>query len=514
MNKLFFKLLIIAFALSACEQSTEPGKITPPDVSHIEPILVHSNDRYTRFDIVQIDGKLPGFDSVNCFGGKEFISKAIEDSIFNLSIRLKHNEKNILSIFGRNRFYKSSDTSRYTIIHDIIPPVLISSSVTPPNPLTFEFDSPVVSPKIKSGNTNLSNLTATLSKDNHVVTFNWPNFVYYIGDEFPISIAFSDSANNYVSFEDTIKTKISQINPPGLIGKVFLSPDETKLFMLRQNFQDIQIYSIPMGELIKTISLDFSPRSAAYNQYNDLIYCSDYYNGKVKVVDPNTGNLIKEFNLIKAGNPTYPTDDPGSIGFGNNGIGIVSSSARESACGQCIPQIIDSRNNDELSIPDGFDDDYYHGLATTPFDNGNYIALTDMCTSAGTVFIFDCTTKTISEGDGGGYIHRVMPDKISPRFMYSANSGQFLLNKDGQKTKFSTNGRNLVNFTNKIGEENIAYFISDFENRIGVIDLISGQVTFMGYAGAGNGFIVTKDGNYILNIFDSVINIFSPSIFR
>ena len=516
-NKSFVMLLLaLICVIISCEQPTDSDKKRVPFEPDDHPILIDQLPRYINIDSIYVTGKLLGYDSIICTGGRKVVSKEMTDCIFNLVIPLKLNSSNKLTFFGKDYLNHRSDTIKATIIHDNIPPVLISASIGPKLPLSFEFDSPLYSAFIHSTNSEFNNLPPIYSMDNHKITYNWPAITFYIGDYFPFDISVYDSASNRLQLSDTITTYITRIKPNGLITKVFLSDNEDRLFVLRYNFQEILIYNTNTWHLQNKIELDFSPLDAALNPYNNLLYCVNYYGGKIVVVEAESGQIIKEITLLPAGNQTYPSDDPIHIAFGNNGVGVIPAEPREAPCGKCIPQIIDSPNNDEISVPPGFDQQDYRSLRANTFDNGNYIALTDMCTTAGDILIFNCDTREflVSQSPGGYFTH-VTPDNISGRFVVGGTQGTYIISVEGIKSNTYGPGRYMfLNFTHKIGEENIAYYINTYDYRIGILDLITYEKSPLGFSSSGLGFLVTTNGEQIINIFEQSILVFEPSIFR
>jgi hypothetical protein len=509
-------LAALIFITISCEQPTDTDKKRVPFEPDDNPILIDQLPRYINIDSIYVTGKLLGYDSIICTGGKKVVSKKMTDSIFYLVVPLNLNSKNTLIFFGKDLLNHKSDTLQATIIHDNIPPVLIASSLEPKLPFSFEFDSQLYSAFINSSNSDFNNLQPIYSLEKRKITFEWPAISFYIGDYFPFEISVYDSASNRLKFSDTITTYISRIKPDGLITKIFLSKNEDRLFVLRYNFQEILIYNTINWSFHNKIELNFAPLDAALNPYNNLLYCVNRYGGKVVVVEPESGQIIKEITLLPAGNQTYPSDDPIHIAFGDNGVGLIPAEPLESPCGKCIPQIIDSPNNDAISVPPGFDQEDYRSLRANTFDNGNYIALTDMCTTAGDILIFDCATREfISAQTPGGYFTRVTPDKNSERFVVGGTQGTYIITSEGIKSETYGPGRYMfLNFTNKSGEENIAYYINTYDFRIGILDLISYEKSPLGFSSSGLGFLVTTDGEQIVNIFEQSVLIFKPSIFR
>ena len=514
-------LLFLLFVFPTCKNTTNVEEKIPLQSQDDLNLTATEYPRFTNKDFIEISGKINGYKYIHCNGGKTDTVKLIEDSLFTINVSLKQNAENNLILFAEDDYERFSDTTYITIIHDNIPPRLLSSTVSDDSvsyninlPIKLDFECPVISQYfiISAENHAEIYLNPDFSNEQKSVEMKYENLG--VGKQWWLKFSVQDSATN--SFDSTLyfKTYLTQINFGKQIVYSFLSQIHPRLYVIIEDPNVLYVIDTNNLSIIKQIYLSAPATKAAENPYNGYIYITSHSAGKIMVVDIETED--EKASLIPVDKLIPPTDvNLWEIDFAKNGVGLVQTH-------EWALQLIDSRNNNKMS----FHSDFHPTESSTP-----------------TPFSYYRHEKIIIAGMGGSFVDFHLYDYHADNFQEILTEYDFdycntvvgnkfndiVVFSEGKETYCITPDLDLIgpvrldgiyDFTNLTDETYSLYYIDDRENEIGVYDFQRRQkiITALSFGSIGfpSNLEVSLDGNYIflINYGRGNILIVEPKTFR
>ncbi len=329
-------------------------------------------------------------------------------------------------------------------------------------------------------------LQHTLTNGDSVVNFY--NFKCGgLGGDYPFEYAVSDSAGNNLTDSLTYHCYYHRTTTIGFIQNYFISRNGQDCWIVTNSPNQIIRVSMVDTGYQQSFDVNFTPYSASYNYYNNLLYITavNYpQRDTIYVMDPSAGQIIKRIPI--------PQDSVGTLDdyaygaeFGSNGYGMLGMT---DGVNTETWLVIDSKLNDSIYLHPFFDSVFISRMrnlssASTNFDGSQIVGLEagGSCRLA----VLDCNTHSLTEVtfpfSPSVYSSYMVASKTTNEdFVVSLQppgENQFLVRNysmAGAFTGFDAYNASSADFSYRAGESSYIYYFDG--NIAGVVDYSSGSI--------------------------------------
>jgi len=296
-----------------------------------------------------------------------------------------------------------------------------------------------------------------------------------LGGEYPFEFSVSDSAGAVLTDSIMFNCYTRKIIMTGNPVNYFITSDNNFCWVTTTSPNQVLSFSLTDTLYKKAYDLNFVPRKAVYNSYNNKIYIfpvlDDYtHRGNIYVMNPATGIIEKTIHLFpdQLNHPQHLDLFAFDIAFGANGYGIILVyddvfSSRW--------KIIDSQQNDTIYIHPSF-----------PANGNGNVRLSSFKTSQPN---FDKTKIFSLESYG---------------------------NPVGAVTYFDGRGDAEADFSYRANESNYIYYLDD--HLIGIVNYNNGDILMsINFSYDLHQISSTTNGKYIVSIGNNCMEIFDTQLF-
>lgn len=477
---ILFQLILVNLFLSGCKEPYSFSPHTNKDKGNTtDNDIVYTPLKYTNNPTVRINGIINNVSKIHCDGGAKNVWTDTSGR-FDLNVPLKLNQKNILLVYGEKYDKKYTDTTTVKIIHDDIPPKVIEYSggqlkAHILDSIKIIFDEPIayISEFYLQNSSYQVNLKDKTEISGNTLKFT-SSFSFLYDYEFGYSVR--DSAGNISEGTQIVPFYDEKFEFDGTIKDFVTDDNSENLFVITEEPNQLIQINLQNKTIINKSELSARPFRVAYNNFNDLLYITCFYDARILVFDFNTGSEIKTLVLKddEDNHSSDPNNYPYSVAFAKNGIGLVSS--RYLTQDYYVFHMLFSNLNDSILLNPAYND---FGVWGTWFlgssDNGNAIII------AGREYLsFDPSTLNISEiyFNTNAYGERgIAANRYNDHIAGTGNSLTFMAHSSGDvinKIMRPSNPADNLAFNYNFRNGNFVYHVNYSNKDIRLYDMKNG----------------------------------------
>ena len=350
-----------------------------------------------------------------------------------------------------------------------------------------------------------------------------------LGGEYPFEFSVSDSAGAVLTDSIMFNCYTRKIIMTGNPVNYFITSDNNFCWVTTTSPNQVLSFSLTDTLYKKAYDLNFVPRKAVYNSYNNKIYIfpvlDDYtHRGNIYVMNPATGIIEKTIHLFpdQLNHPQHLDLFAFDIAFGANGYGIILVyddvfSSRW--------KIIDSQQNDTIYIHPSFPANGNGNVRLSSFktsqpnfDKTKIFSLESYGNCR--LGVLDCISHTMTEMEHSlsslFYSNFITTHKLkNDIFFGNVPEGQFIIsngNPVGAVTYFDGRGDAEADFSYRANESNYIYYLDD--HLIGIVNYNNGDILMsINFSYDLHQISSTTNGKYIVSIGNNCMEIFDTQLF-
>ena len=183
--------------------------------------------------------------------------------------------------------------------------------------------------------------------DDYTLDIVIPSF--RLGLDYPIKVRAESASGDGVSFDETVTVGFfdGEVEVEGVFNAWSLTKDETRIWVSTEFPNRIYELDARSFSVLHSFDLDWAPGKLQLNPYNGRLYVVDNTNGVLKVLDPESGKLLKTITREpdELDHPQGPNTIAYNILFADNGFGVLVMTSIDDTFRWFF---IDSRNDDAL----------------------------------------------------------------------------------------------------------------------------------------------------------------------